>query len=145
LREAAEGQGSFATAGQTSGERAIPIISAVLHNKNQFELAVNIPNHGCIPGLPDSAIVEVPGIVCGAGVAGLHVQALPPGITALLAQQVAVQNRVVEAALNGDRQAALQALLLDPVVHSYTTAVALLDEILEVHAHYLPHFSRARA
>jgi len=116
----------------------------VLYNKNQFELALNIPNRGCIPGLPEWAIVEVPGVVSSAGVAGLHVPALPPGVTALLAQQVAVQDRVVEAALHGDRAAALQALLLDPVVHSYDAAVRILDELLEVHVPYLPQFSRAK-
>lgn len=127
---------------RTSGERAIQIITAMLRNKNQFELALNIPNHGCIPGLPDWAIVEVPGVISAAGVSGLHVPALPPGITALLAQQVAVQDRVVEAAIQGDRQAALQALLLDPVVQSYDAAVKTLDELLEVHASYLPQFAR---
>ncbi len=145
LRQAVAGARSFAEhRGRTSGERAIQIITAVLYNKNQFELALNIPNRGCIPGLPEWAIVEVPGVVSSAGVAGLHVPALPPGVTALLAQQVAVQDRVVEAALHGDRAAALQALLLDPVVHSYDAAVRILDELLEVHVPYLPQFSRAK-
>jgi hypothetical protein len=58
----------------------------------------------------------------------------------LLAQQVAVQDRAVEAAIHGDRQAALQALLLDPVVPSYEAAVQILDELLVVHAPYLPQF-----
>jgi alpha-galactosidase len=141
LRRTVAGDNSFEEyLGCTSGERAIQIIDAILHNQNQYELALNIPNNGCIPGLPDWAIVEVPGLVSGAGVTGLHVPPLPPGITALLAQQVAVQDRAVEAALHGDRQAALQALLLDPVVSSYEAAVRVLDELLTVHAPYLPQF-----
>ena len=126
--------------GRTSGERVIQIIDAMLHNKNQYELALNIPNHGCIPGLPDWAIVEVPGVVSGAGISGLHVPALPPGVTALLAQQVAVQDRAVQAAIHGDREVALQALLLDPVVSSYEAAANILDDLLAVHAAYLPQF-----
>jgi len=141
LRQAVAGKVSFKEyLGHTSGERAIQIIDAILHNKNQYELALNIPNDGCIPGLPDWAIVEVPGVVSGAGIAGLHVPELPRGITALLAQQVAVQDLAVEAAIFGDRQAALQALLLDPVVSSYDAAVKILDELLEAHAPYLPQF-----
>ena len=58
----------------------------------------------------------------------------------ILAQQVAIQDRAVEAALHGDRQAALQALLLDPVIQSYEAAVSILDELLAVHAPYLPKF-----
>ena len=141
LRQAVAGERSFKEyLGRTSGERAIQIIDAMLHNKNQFELALNIPNHGCIPGLPDWAIVEVPGVVSGAGISGLHVPPLPPGITAMLAQQVAVQDRAVHAAIHGDRAAAFQALLLDPVVSSYEAAAKILDELLAVQAPYLPQF-----
>lgn len=141
LRRVAAGETpSSEFAGRTSGERAVQIICATLHNSNQYELALNIPNGGCLPGLPDWAIVEVPGVVSGAGVSGLRVPALPPGITAMLAQQVAVQDRAVEAAIHGDRQAALQALLLDPVVGSYEAATKILDELLTVHAPYLPQF-----
>jgi alpha-galactosidase len=144
LRQIAAGQLTAEEyAGRKSGERAIPVITAMLQNKNQYEVALNIPNRGSIPGLPDWAIVEVPGVVSATGVQGLTVPALPPGVTALLAQQIAVQDRAVEAALHGDRQAALQALLLDPVVHSYEAATNMLDELLTVHAPYLPQFSAA--
>lgn len=129
--------------GRKSGERAIPIISAIRHNFNRYEDALNIPNHGSIPGLPEWAIVEVPGSVSASGVAGLTVPTLPPGVTAMLAQQIAVQDRAVHAALTGDRQAALQALLLDPVVPSYEAAVNILDELLTVHTPYLPQFAEA--
>ena len=126
--------------GRTSGERAIPIVDAIMHNRNQYEVALNIPNRGSIPGLPDWAIVEVPGLVSGAGIQGLSVPAFPPGLAALLNQQVAVQDRAVEAAMHGDRQAALQALLLDPVVPSYEAAVKILADLLAAHAPYLPQF-----
>jgi alpha-galactosidase len=141
LGQAVAGKSSFGEyLGRASIDRAVPIIDAILHDKNQYELALNIPNRGCIPGLPDWAVVEVPAVVSGAGIAGLHVPELPPGITALLAQQVAVQDRAVDAAIHGDRQAALQALLLDPVVSSYEAAVQILDDLLTAHAPYLPRF-----
>ncbi len=129
--------------GRTSGERVLPVIDAIMHNKNQYEIALNIPNRGCIPGLPDWAVVELPGVIASGGVRGISVPALPPAITALLSQQIAVQDRAVEAALHGDRRAALQALLLDPVVWSYDTAVKVLDELLAVHAQHLPQFRQA--
>ena len=126
--------------GWTSGERAIAIVDAILHDRNQYEEALNIPNRGCIAGLPDWTIVEVPGVVSGAGIQGLSVPDFPPGLIALLNQQVAVQDRAVEAAMRGDRQAALQALLLDPVVPSYEAAVKILGDLLTVHAPHLPQF-----
>ncbi len=124
-----------------SGERAIQIIDAIMHDKLQHELAVNIPNNGCISNLPADAVVEIPAIVSGIGVQGIHVGALPDGLAALLRNQIEIQKLVVEAGVNGNRQAALQALLLDPTVHSYAQAKYMLDELLTVQAKYLPQFS----
>ncbi len=141
IAEAANGDRSVSERlAHPSGERAIPIVGAVMHGKNQYEVALNIPNHGSIPCLPEWAIVEVPGVVGAAGIYGLQVPALPPAITALLSQQIAIQDRAVEATIHGDRQAALQALLLDPTINSYQAATQILDDLLTVHAAYLPQF-----
>jgi alpha-galactosidase len=143
LQRAAAGQEPLdSLLAQPSGERAIPIVAACIHARNQYEVALNIPNRGSIAGLPEWAIVELPGVVGPAGVYGLQVPELPQAITAALAQQVAIQERAVTAALTGDRQAALQALLLDPTVWSYRAATAILDELLEAHAPFLPQFRR---
>ncbi len=128
--------------GWESGERGVHVAAAVLNDLNEYEQAVNVVNNGAIAGLPNWAVVEVPAVVGGSGVQPVQMGALPPAITALLAQQVAVQDRVVEAAVQGDRQAALQALLLDPLINSYTVAEQLLDELLTTHAAYLPAFAR---
>jgi alpha-galactosidase len=123
-----------------SGERAVNVAAAILNDLNQYELTVNVVNNGAISGLPDWAVVEVPAVVGGRGIVPLRIGSLPPGITAVLNQQVAVQDRVVEAAVHGDRQAARQALLLDPLITSYTVAEQLLDEFLTTHTAYLPKF-----
>lgn len=128
-----------------SGERAVNIAAAIANNLNGFELNVNVVNNGALPGLPDWAIVEVPAVVSGNGVTPLRVPPLPAGITALLNQQAAIHDRVVEAAVHGDRQAALQALLLDPLVTSCRVAENMLDELLRTHAGYISPFFRAGA
>lgn len=125
-----------------SGERGAQIAAAILDDLNRYELTVNVVNNGAISGLPDWAVVEVPAVVGGSGVLPLRMGALPPGITAVLNQQLAIQDLVVEAAVHGDRQAALQALLLDPVMPGYSVACQLLDELLTTHAPYLPAFSK---
>ncbi|MCL4506583.1 MAG: alpha-glucosidase/alpha-galactosidase [Chloroflexi bacterium] len=124
-----------------SGERAIQIIDAVTHDLIQPELAVNIPNNGCISNLPADAVVEAPAVVSARGVQGVHVGELPQGLAAMLRQQIDIQMLVVEAGVHGDRNAALQALLLDPTVHSYAQAKYMLDELLRVHERYLPQFA----
>jgi alpha-galactosidase/6-phospho-beta-glucosidase family protein len=47
---------------------------------------------------------------------------------------------LVDAALTGDRQLALQAQLGDPLVHDFTIAPKLADELLAAHADLLPQF-----
>jgi len=128
-----------------SAERAASIIAGIVNDWRSYEVTVNVVNHGALPGLPDWAVVEVPGVVTASGVAPLRVPALPPAITAVLNQQAAIQDRVVEAAVHGDRHAALQALLLDPLIASYADAEKLLDELLAAHADALPQFNHPSA
>ncbi len=123
-----------------SGEIAFDIIRAILTNSNELMPAVNIPNEGCITNLPREAIVEVPALANASGICGLSIGELPKAIAALCEHQVRVQELVVEAAATGSRELALQALLIDPVVHSLEAARKTLDELLWAHAPYLPQF-----
>ena len=122
-------------------ERAIPIIDATLHDRNQHELSANLVNHGCISNLPADAIVEIPATVNSGGIYGQYVGALPKGLAAMMQREITIQELVVEAGVNGDRKAALQALLLDPTVHAFAQAEHMLDELLSVHRKYLPQFA----
>ncbi|HET7579033.1 MAG TPA: alpha-glucosidase/alpha-galactosidase [Bacillales bacterium] len=124
-----------------SGEKAFQIIRAISENRNEYIEAVNIPNNGCITNLPDDAIVEVPALVSAYGVQGLTMGDLPEGIASLCRTQISVQKLVVEAAVEGDRKAALQALLIDPVVSSAEEAEKTLNELLSAHREYLPAFT----
>lgn len=138
VRAVAEGRAPVAL--RQSGERAVQVINAIQHDLNQHELALNIPNNGCISNLPDDAVVEVPALVNGHGIHGLHLGALPEGLAALLRHEIDIQQLVVEAGVKGDRTAALQALLLDPNVHSFAQAKYMLDDLLRAHERYLPQF-----
>jgi alpha-galactosidase len=127
-----------------SAERAGHIIAGIVNDWQSYEVTVNVENNGALPGLPDWAVVEVPGVVTANGVLPLHVPPLPPALTAAMNLQAAIQDRVVEAAVHGDRNAALQALLLDPLVSSYSDAERMLDELLAVHSDFLPRFKGKR-
>jgi alpha-galactosidase len=109
-------------------------------NRHTLIEAVNIRNDGLITNVPEWAVVEVPAVAGADGLKGVQVGALPAGIAALINTQAHVQDLVVEAAVHGSRELALQALLADPVVHSAEAAEKTLDELLSVHAAYLPQF-----
>ncbi|MHB0876338.1 MAG: family 4 glycosyl hydrolase [Anaerolineae bacterium] len=131
--------GNLAT--MRSGERAVDIMCAMAGGKGGYEWAVNIPNRGHIENLPDGAIVEVPATVTASGIHGVHVGALPEGAAVPLRQQIAVQDLVVEAAVTGSRQVALQAMLADPVVQDARAGETVLEELLRLEADYLPQFA----
>lgn len=124
-----------------SGERAIPVILAVMENRNAYEEALDMPNENCIANLPPDSIVEVPGVASGFGVRGMSVGELPEGLAALCRTQITVATLAVDAAILGERELALEALLVDPMVNDMDMARALLAEMLEVQAAYLPQFA----
>ncbi len=70
---------------------------------------------------------------------GIALENYPKGIGGLLNNQYAVHDLTAEAALTGSKQAALQALLLDPVVHSYRAAQQTLETMLAVQQRYLDY------
>jgi alpha-galactosidase len=107
-----------------------------------YHLAVNLPNQGYIANLPEGPIVETPGLVSGAGVQGVGVGSLPEPIAELCRRETTVARLCVDAAVTGDRQAALQCLLLDPVVDDIDIAQKTLDDYLETYRAYLPQFWR---
>lgn len=132
---------------EPSIERVGQIVAAVACARNGYEHSANIRNAPkgttarCISNLPDDTIVEVPVLVSGDGVHGINMGALPDGIAAMCYEQALIQALSVKAAVEGDKRAALQTLLLDPCITSHRQAVALLDALLKAHARYLPQFA----
>jgi alpha-galactosidase len=120
-----------------SEEEAIDIIAALAGDSNVTFDAVNLPNYGLVANLPEGAILEVPATVGPFGIRGICVGDIPYGIAAILSARIYQQQLTVEAAMSGDRQLALQAMLLDPLVPSVEIAEAMLDELLEAHAEHL--------
>jgi alpha-galactosidase len=98
-----------------SHEESFPIIGAMHSGVPRSLNAVNVPNRGFVPNLPDGAIVEVPARV---GAEGLEPEVMPE-IAEPLAQfmrtQIGIQDLVVKAALTGDPEPAFEALCADPL------------------------------
>ena len=126
--------------GVPSGEEVVPIIEHVLHDETWQSDAINVRNQGFIPDLPDWAVVEVPGHVDARGGHGQMVDSLPHWVLALCSTQVHIHKLTVQAAMEGDRKAAVEALLIDPAVPDPVAAGTIFDALLEAHRDYLPNF-----
>jgi len=121
------------------GDLAVQVMLAITGNESR-EFHVNVPNDGAVANLPQGAIVEVPALVDASGVRPLCMGALPQGVVGLVQSLITWEELTVDAALSGDRNLVLQAILAHPWVSSIQQAEGISDEMFSAHAAYLPQF-----
>jgi len=135
-----EGEAPLDVKGRLSGERVMHIIAGIVSNSRHLEYQVNLPNEGQVSNLIEGAIVESPAVIDSSGVHPIQVGPMPEGLAALCNIQILVQELAVEAAVQGDRDLALQAVLADPVVQDLEEGKNAFNELMEAHADLLPQF-----
>lgn len=111
-------------------------------------IAGNVPNRGLIDNLPQGCCVEVPCLVNGSGIQPTKIGAMPPQLAALNRTNINVQELIVEAALTGNTEAAYHAVMLDPLTGAVCTLDqirAMVTELLEAQAQWLPQFKHVRS
>jgi len=119
------------------GERVIPIIEGILTDAGYVEEAVNIRNNNLIANLPDWIVVEVPAMIDKNGIHGVSLGQIPHGFAGLLMNQVAVHDLTAEAVINKSKSAALQAMLVDPIVNQYDGVAEILDTMIAYQEQWL--------
>jgi len=125
--------------GARYSEAAVNLIMSLMLDRRDVQIVVT-RNGNSISDLPCDASVEVPCVIGAHGVTPLVMGHLPDSIRALCQQAKAWESAVVKAAVSGSRQDAILAMLENPLVPDFPTAVALVDEVLEAHRAYLPQF-----
>jgi 6-phospho-beta-glucosidase len=121
-------------------EAAVQLISSIYNNKKDIQ-TVNVRNNGTISCLPDNVSIEVDCVIDSEGARPVQLTTpLTPKISGLLQVVKAYEELTVEAAVNGDYGAGLQALTLHPLVGTAKTAKMIFDELLSAHQSYLPQF-----
>jgi 6-phospho-beta-glucosidase len=120
-------------------EAAAQLIAALATDAGDVQV-VNLRNGGAIPGLPADEIVEIAARVGRDGVVPIPVAPLGPELLGLVLQLKAYERLTIQAALSGDREMALLALLANPLVARYSTAAPLLDALLDANRRFLPRF-----
>jgi 6-phospho-beta-glucosidase len=115
-------------------------LMASLHDGRGDVQVVDTRNDGAIPELPPDAVVEVPARIDRDGPHALPAAELPPEMLGLVQHAKAYEQLAVQAAVTGDREVALRALMANPLVGRYDIAAPLLDELLRINEAYLPQF-----
>lgn len=119
---------------------AMDVMQAVIQNRKAV-LILNIPNDGCITELQDDDVIEAVCLVDAQGIRPLAQTTLPDSIRGLVQSVKTYERYAVKAAVEGDRDAAVMALAVHPLVCSWSLAGQLVDAYLTTHRDVLPQFS----
>ena len=118
---------------------AVSAAESIICDKKDLHV-VAAKNNGAVSFMDDDDVVEV---LCRLGKNGIE----PQGVTVyneyvigLMRAVKAYEKLAVRAALEGDRDVALSALMVHPLVGDIAKAAPLLDEMLEANKEYLPRF-----
>jgi 6-phospho-beta-glucosidase len=111
-----------------------------LHTDRGDVQVVNVRNDGAIPNMADDAVVEVACRIDASGAMPLPVEPLAPEMLGLVEQVKAYERLTVAAAVSGDRDLALKALMANPLTSQYRVAKPLLEALLEANREHLPRF-----
>jgi alpha-galactosidase len=122
-----------------TGEGIANILGAIASGRRQVCVA-NLANQGCVPNLPATAEVEVEAVTDSCGLRGLQMGEAPLHLKGILEKRFAWHEFVADAAVTGDRNLALQALMLDEMAILPDQAEAMLGELLTASRDLLPQF-----
>ncbi|TYA12209.1 6-phospho-beta-glucosidase [Paenibacillus faecis] len=120
-------------------EAAVLLMRSIYNDSRDIQ-TLNVRNGRTIDFLPEDASIEVNCIVTKQGPLPIPPQKIPESVKGLLAAVKQYESLTIEAAVHGDRDTALQAMVHHPLVPSVTVAEQLLDEMLEKNKPYLPKF-----
>ncbi|MGB8451601.1 MAG: 6-phospho-beta-glucosidase [Anaerocolumna sp.] len=128
--------------GARYSEAAISLVDAIYNDKQEVHV-VNILNQGALEFMADDDAVEISAVIGKNGVTPIPVRGFKNQHVMELMQTVkAYERHTVLAAINGDGDEAMKALLIHPLVGDYNKAKLCFEEMKEAHKAYLPQFEK---
>ncbi|MEK8129864.1 6-phospho-beta-glucosidase [Paenibacillus filicis] len=120
-------------------EAAVNLMDSLYNDRKNIQ-TLNVINGGIIDFLPADACIEVNCIVTGQGPVPLALTKVPEHVKGLMHAVKTYERLTIEAAVQGSRDLALQALVHHPLVPSVGVAKPLLEEMLDQNKPYLLRF-----
>lgn len=119
------------------GTFIVDVAMSIAYDRRERFLLI-VENNGAIPNLPDEAMVEIPAYVTSRGPEPVRLKPIGWFYKGLIEQQLASEKLLVEGALEGSYQKALQAFALNKTFPSAEVAQTVLDELIEANKEYWP-------
>jgi 6-phospho-beta-glucosidase len=136
----AEKPAMLANRGGAYYSEAAAQLIASLHDGAGDIQVVDTRNAGALPDLADDDVVEIPATIERDGAHPLPLAPLAADLRGLVQAVKAYEHLAIDAALSGDREVALRALLANPLVGDLDIAAPLLEELLTANRPFLPRF-----
>ena len=120
-------------------DAACNLINSIYNDKKDIQV-VNTLNNGAIRDFREDSAAEMSCVITKEGPKPLSVGYLPVAVSGLVTEIKSFEILGAKAAVEGDYNAALQALCINPLIPSDDLAKTILDEMMEAHKEYLPQF-----
>lgn len=127
--------------GARYSEVAVNLVDSIYNDKKDIQV-VNVLNKGAIPFMADNDVVEISAIIGKDGAKPIKTTFENEHIKDYMLMMKAYEKHAVKAALTGDDNEALKALLINPLVFDFTKAYPCYQELKEAHKQYLPQFNK---
>ncbi|WP_346825938.1 6-phospho-alpha-glucosidase [Serratia inhibens] len=124
------------------GSFIVDVARSLAFDLRQRHLVI-VENRGAIANLPYDAMVEVPAYITANGPEAVTVGKIPLFYKGLIEQQLACEQLLVEATLEGSYEKALQAFTLNRTVPTMQHAKAILDDMIAANQDYWPQLAQA--
>ena len=126
--------------GAMYSEAAVSLVDAIVNDKNEVHV-VDVQNMGAFDWMHDDDVVEVKCRIGRNGATPIKLDGFDNDYIKGMMQVIkAYEKLAAKAAIMGDRDAALAAALVNPIIRDYDQAKPALEKMLEVNKEYLPQF-----
>ena len=117
----------------------LQVIDSIINDRGSLVI-VDTKNQNALPDLPANACVEGPARIFRSGAQPLEVGPMPLAVRGLVQTVKAYEELTIEAALTGNHQTAIAALMANPLVGTYPKARTYFDRALKNETRYMPQF-----
>jgi 6-phospho-beta-glucosidase len=128
--------------GARYSEAAISLVDSIYNDKQEVHV-VNVRNQGALEFLEAEDTVELPSVIGRSGASPIPIRNFHnQHVIDLMRTVKAYERHTVNAAVSGDDDEAIRALLIHPLVGDYHKAKLCYEEMKQAHKEYLPQFKQ---
>jgi len=115
---------------------ALNFIKALITGE-ETDMILSVPNKGSIKGLADDDVIEVTCHITKDGAKPVYIGQVPELQMNLIRQVKLFERNAVDAIKYKDKEKAIHALMVHPLINSYSIAKKLVEDYLEAYKEYV--------